>query len=206
MAEPKFQTSFIPKATMVEPKAKRGGIGIFLFVSIIIFFLSVGFAAFVYLDKQLLVKEIATSQANIATNQSSFDTPTIESIVELSSRIAVGNTLLANHVAVTPVFNFLNQATLSNVQFKDFSFTGSSNANGQTVLNIEMNGTAKDFATVASQADEFGTSTWKNIITGTKISNLSVNSDGSISFLLSATVLPNLISYEQNLKSQGSQQ
>jgi cell division protein FtsL len=123
MADPKFQTSFIPKKAMVEPRAKNAGMGIFLFISIIIFFIAVGVAAFVYLDKQYLVGQITTATQEIKEKQDSFNRLTIEDILTLESRIIVANELLTKHITVSPIFyEFLNKATLPNVRFKNFSF------------------------------------------------------------------------------------
>ncbi len=202
--ETKFQTSFIPKKPETDNKTMRSHMGILLFISIIIFLISLGIGAFVFLQKQYLIKTIATDQDNIAKNQGSFDTPTIDSIVELNGRIEVAKGLLASHTSISPVFNFLNQATLKNVRFKDFSFSGSTlDSNGQKTVGIKMNGVAKDFETVASQADEFGDQVWRNIIRGTKVSNLSLNSDGSVSFVLSATVVPDILLYKNAQNNSG---
>lgn len=203
--DPKFQTSFIPKKP-VETSEKTSGsrMSVLLFISIIIFLVSLGIAAFVFLEKKVLIQQISSDQQTIAKNKDSFDPGTIDSIVQLNSRIEVAKNILASHVAISPVFSFLNQATLKNVRFKDFNFSGSTlDSNGQKVIAIKMNGIASSFETVASQADEFGKPDWRNIIRGTKISNLSLNNDGSVSFTLSATVVPDFLLYTNNQNNPG---
>ncbi len=193
----KTQTSFIPKKPITELKSKSSGMSFFLFVSILIFLVSVGIAGWVYLEKQLLIRSITKDQETISTNKGSFDTATIDSIVELNSRINVAKGLLTSHVAISPIFNFLNQATLKNVRFRDFNFSSSlTDTTGQKIVGIKMNGTARDFETVASQADGFGKADWRNIIRETKVTNLNINPDGTVSFTLSATVLPDFLTYK----------
>ena len=207
MVETKFQTSFIPKKLMASEKPAGSRMSLFLLISLIIFLISLGFAAFVFLEKQYLTSKILGDQKVIETNKGSFDTATIDSVVELNSRIEVAKNLLASHTAVSPIFNFLNQATLKNVRFKDFTFSGSAlDSAGQRVIGIKMSGTAKDFETVASQADELGKPDWRNIIRDTKVSNLSLNNDGSVSFVISASVVPSFLLYGNNQSSPSATQ
>ncbi len=174
---------------------------LFLFLSILVFFVAVGIAGYVYLEKQLLIKNITGAQNVISTNKGSFDTATIDSIVELNARIGAAQTLLGNHVSISPVFNFLNQATLVNVRFKDFTFSGGTDSSGQQTVSIKMDGTAKDFQTVALQAAEFGKSDWRNIVRDVTVSNFNLNQDGSVSFLITATIVPSFLSYNPPAQS-----
>jgi len=197
--DPKFQTSFIPKKPVLGTRP-HAPISLFLLVSMLAFFVTVGIGGYVFLEKKLLIQQITSEQTQITQNKNGLisDEATIENIVELNNRIAVAGTLLNNHVAIEPIFNFLQQATLPNVRFTNFSFTtnaGSGNA-GPTV-QVLLSGLARDWETVASQADEFALPDWKNIISQPKISDLSLNADGSVSFSFSATVNPSQLSYQK---------
>lgn len=199
--EAQYQTSFIPKKPLTESGQKKsGGMSLFLLLSIIIFLISLGSVAYVVLFKQAYIKTIEEEQKTIETNKNGLvsDSLTIESLVELDSRINVANKLLKNHIAVSPMFDFLQQATLKSVRFKNFSFT-SSGKDSVNRVSIQMSGQAKDWETVALQADEFGKTEWKKIISEPKVSNLSLNSDGSISFVFSAYINPNYLVYENNI-------
>ena len=200
--ETKYQTSFIPKKpVMIEGQSRSGGMSLFLLVSVIIFLISLGLAGYVFLEKNILIQKITSNQSSIATNKNGLtsDSTTIESLVELNSRINVANSLLGKHIAVSPIFDFLQQATLKSVRFKNFSFSSlSKDASGVSRVSVQMSGIAKDWETVASQADEFGKADWKKIITEPKISNLSLNADGSVSFLFSAYVSPDFLVYGNN--------
>ena len=100
---------------------------------------------------------------------------------------------------VTPVFNFLQQATLKSVRFKNFSFSSAGkDASGANRVSIQMSGVATDWETVASQADEFGKPDYKKIVSEPKITNLSLNADGTISFLFSAFISPDFLVYANN--------
>jgi len=198
--ETKFQTSFIPKKPIQTTSANvSGGMSLFLLLSIIIFLISLGMAGFVFFEKNFLVQQISSDQSSIATNKNGLvsDSNTVESLVLLDSRINVANTLLAKHISVYPIFDFIQKATLQNVRFKDFNFAyAGQNSSGANQVSIKMSGQAKDWETVASQADQFGLPDYKNVISQPKVNNLTLNADGSISFTFDAYVSPDSLIYK----------
>lgn len=191
---------------MMQTRSTRSSIGIFLLVSIIVFFVSLGLAAYVFLEKKLLIQDITTEQNTIASNQTGIvsDTDTVQNIIDLNSRIIVGNQLLANHVAISPVFAFLQEVTLQDVRFNNFVFSSAGkDANGNATVQVQLAGVARDWESVASQEDEFDLPDWKNIISQPKLSGFSLNADGSISFSFSAIINPKYLSYASaNANSQ----
>jgi len=205
--EAKFQTSFIPKKPITQEEKIHSKLSIFLLVSFIIFFVSIGLAGWVYLEKNILIQQIKDEQQTIKTNKNGLtqDSVTVESIVALDSRIMLANQLLANHVAISPIFSFLGKRTLANIRFKSFSVKSvGQSSTGVTSVNIEMSGQAKDFNSVASQADEFGKPEWTDIIKQPKISGLNLNPDGSVAFVFSASIVPSFISYSKNISSNNN--
>ncbi len=193
--DPKFQTSFIPKRPIAEA-APHSSVSIFVLISIIIFLATLGVSGYVYLEKKSLINQIAEEQQVIQKNKNSFDPTTIESILILNSRITAADKLLKNHVAVSPVFDFLASRTLKNVRFKSFSFSNSfRNSDGEAGLGIQLSGDAKSWETLASQADEFGKQDLKKNIREPKVSSFNLNADGSVSFTFSTFIQPEFISY-----------
>ncbi len=204
--DPKFQTSFIPKKQIAENTYHRS-ISLFSLLSIIVFMITLGISGWVYLEKQALIKNITAEQDIIKQNKNSFDPDTIESIVSLNSRINTAQTLLQKHIAVTPIFSFLQDRTLKNVRFKSFTFTNDTqNMTGVNGISIALGGQAASWETLASQADEFGKPEWKKIIHEPKVSSFSLNGDGSVSFSFSAFVEPQFISYINTVDNSTSQQ
>jgi hypothetical protein len=201
----KFQTSFIPKKPMMQQDARVGSsVSIFLVISIIIFLISLAIGGWVFWQKKVLVENIKKEQQIINENKEGLlrDSVTVESIVELNSRIEVSKRLLNKHVTIYPIFDFLKKVTLRNVRFTNFSFSGSSkDSSGQSRIGVSMSGQARNWKTIASQADEFGRAEWKDIIKEPKISGLGLNQDGSVSFVFSAFISPDFISYDNKLNS-----
>lgn len=193
----------------MQAKKTKTGMGFFMLISIIIFFVSLGLAAYVYLEKNYLIQQINSEQNKIATNKSGIvsDSDTIQSIIDLDSRINVGGQLLSSHVAISPIFAFIQQVTLQDVRFNSFTFSAANkDSNGNTVVGVQLSGVARDWESLASQADEFDLPSWKNIISNPKISNFGLNADGSVSFSFTASINPKILTYAslQNTGANGA--
>ena len=196
--ETKFQTSFIPKKPIVEGQTITPKVCLFFLVSVIVFLVAVGLAGWIFLEKNFLIQKINTDKQTIEANKGSFETDTIESMIRLDSRIKVANLLLSKHIAISPIFSFFEDKTLKDVRFKSFKFSYlGSGSSDQIVDKVEMDGQAKDFKTVASQANEFGKVDYRAIIKSPVFSDLNLTQDGSVSFSFVSSISPDVISYEK---------
>lgn len=201
--ETKFQTSFIPKKSVAEGITRKPSVGLFLLIAIILFIVSLSVAGWVYLEKKVLITKINNEKTAIETNKNNFETATIESIIRLDSRIKVANELVANHLSVSPIFNFIESRTLKNVRFKSFTFSAKgTDSSGNSVLKIDLSGQAKDFKTLALQADEFGKPEYRGVISGPMFSSLNLAVDGSVNFNFSASVISDFVKYKNSTNFQ----
>lgn len=198
--ETKFQTSFIPKKPVVEERRNNSSISLFLLLSIIVFLVSIGLGGWIFIQKDLLIKNIESAEEVIKSNQGAFELDTIESMIRLDSRIKIAKDLLASHVSISPIFSFLEDKTLKSVRFKTFNFTSAGkDESGASTIKVTMTGQAKDFKTIALQAEEFGNVNYRNIIKNPVFSDLNLTSDGSVSFSASMFVVPSFLSYSKSI-------
>ena len=187
----KFQTSFIPQKPMTsEPTKSSSGINLFLLISIVIFIVSLLATAGVYFLKLNLNSQIGKSAADLVSKQKDVDSQLVSSLISLDNLLYVSNDLLSRHVAISPLFQFLQANTIVNLRFKDFNF---SYGNEGKIL-VKMSGIAKDFNAIAAQSDAFSKAGNKSI-TNPIFSDFTPQSDGSVSFSFSAEINPSLISY-----------
>ncbi len=197
--ETKFQTSFIPKKPMVQENKANIGIGLFLLISIVIFLISSGIAGWVYLEKDRLINKIVTQKNIITQNNNTFEgsAATVDEFVRLNTRIEVSKILLSQHISVLPVFDFLQGVVLKSVRLNSFVFSSSGvDANGQNKIKVDVSGVAADWKSMAAQVDELNKPNNKKAIQESKISNLSLASDGSVVFSLSTIFKPDFVTYE----------
>jgi hypothetical protein len=197
--EPVISTSFIPKrAISTEPivTSSRGKVvGLLSFITVIVV-LGTGIAfAGVYLYQQSLAAEQAKAQAAITAAENDLGSSFVTDMQRLSLRLSGVNTLIQNHVVVSPIFDALEATTLQSVQYKDFSyqFTTSPGTNAKLV-QVTINGVATNYQALALQSDAYAKST---LIQNPIFSNLTVeDKTQNVDFKLVFTVDPSALSYQ----------
>lgn len=187
--ETKFQTSFIPKTTL-EPVASGGKkpLGLFAFLSTIIFFISAVVAAGAFgVDKYMESKK-ASMKEDLERNIKAFEPQTIDQYVRLNNRINAAKELLGKHVAISYIFDFLEEQTLQSVGFTDFKY----NVGADGGAALSLNGSARSYNAVAYQSIILGKErALKNPI----FSNLDLDNAGNVVFNFTTDVDPGFIAY-----------
>ena len=187
----KFQTSFIPQRPTVSATKSQGpGVNIFLLMAFVVFAVALAATAWMYYWQSSLKTKIKNQSDQLVELQKQTDKRTIDSLISINDLLATSNTLLKRHVAVSPLFQFLQANTITDIRFKSFSFSYTS----QSKIGVKMSGLAKDFGTVAAQAEAFNQDQTKGI-SNPIFSDFSPQADGSISFNFAADLNPDLISY-----------
>jgi len=194
--EVKMQTSFIPKKPVIESTSSGSGVSLFLLLSIILFIVAVALAGGVWLWQKSLVAQVEKDKTDLAAVKDSYEEGTIIPLVRLNDRIEESKNLLANHIAVHPVFVLLEENVIQNVQLKTFKFS----AAGDKKINLELSGVAKNYDALSKQSDAFGAPHLRDFITEPVISDFSLNQDGTVAFSFKALVNSSLISYESALE------
>ncbi len=197
--ETKFQTSFIPKTTL-DPIANNTAhrpLGFFSFITSIIFFITVlvaggAFGWHKYLDSSKL-----KIQSDLDRNIKSFEPQTLDEYVRLNNRIDSAKTLLAKHVAVSYIFDFLQEQTIQSVKFSDFKYD--IGTDGSALLS--MNGEAKSYNAVAYQAEVFGK---ERALKTPLFSNLDLDTFGNVIFNFTTKVDPGFITYTRKANTDTS--
>jgi len=195
--DPQVQASFIPKKSLdTSVRGSGGGFGLLFLIALLIFIASLVAAGASFVYQQYLNNTLASEKVSLDRAQGAYDPGTIDDLARMDQRINQAKILLAKHVAVSAVFSFLSQQTLENVSFNSFDFALQTDGTAK----ITLGGTADSFSTVALQSDQFGSN---KILKDVVFSGITVNATGAVSFSVSATVDPSLISYAATLQ-QGS--
>jgi hypothetical protein len=193
--EVKMQTSFIPKKPIVESRPGSSGVSLFLLLSIIIFIVAIALAGGIWLWQKSLISQIDKDKQALIDAKDSYEEGTINPLIRLNNRIEESKILLANHLAISPVFTMLEQNVLRNIRLKNMKFSYAAN----NKIRIDLTGTAADYDALSKQSDAFGSDALSKFISGPVVSDFNPTPDGSISFNFTATVDPILVSYENTL-------
>ncbi|MDQ3014329.1 MAG: hypothetical protein M3Q73_00500 [bacterium] len=197
--EGKFQTSFIPKKN-VAPQLPLGKpvrttnffslIVTVVFVTVILISIGV-FGYNMYLDRtHKAVQEDLNAQLDALKAQNSD----IIKLTRMDLRLKSTKALLDQHVALTELFQFLGDHTLSTVRYTGVRYNV---IDGK--INVILSGEAKSFASLALQSDELLKEENKKYVKGFTFSNYNLDPGGNVVFLLTATLDQDSLLYKDTI-------
>lgn len=196
--ETKFQTSFIPKQPVTsEAPHHTSAASLFFLFAFIIFMASLASAGGVFIYSEIIKKNIAEGKSQLTLNKNAFDPNTISQITRLNDRINAADALLKKHKSVSTLFLVLSNATLKNVRFSDFNYTGA-----EDKIVLSMRGQATSYETVALQAKEFTNPNLKNVFRSPLFGDLTLDTQGNVAFSFATNVDPLLVDYYKLKKEE----
>lgn len=193
--DPRFQTSFIPKKPIIAQARSiaPSSINLITLIATILFIVVLALSGAAFFYKGLLTKQIEADKTTLGRARDAFDPKLIAQIVRLDTRIETSSKLMASHISVNPLFEFISSITLQSVRFRDFGFSYA----GPDKILVNMTGQAKNYASVALQSDElYKQKSFQDV----KIGDMVLDASGNISFSVTATVDSKLLSYASAFK------
>ena len=187
--------SFVPKKPIsAKNRTRKASAGIFFGVSFILFILVAGSATSVYFYKIYKEKKIENMKISLERAKAAFEPSLIIELKELDARIKSADIILNKHMAFSEFFSFIEENTLKTIQFNSFDY--SENEDG---VKVNLSGKAKSYSSIALQSDIFGDSKFiKNPI----FSDLSLEENGNINFIVSADVNPQLVLFNESINNK----
>lgn len=176
--------SFIPQK---ENKIiYRGqGPGVIIFFSGIMFTISILAFGGTFLYKNFTEKQVDDLESSLNRAKSAFDVSFISELDIISSKIDIGKKLFNEHGYLSGLFAFLENNTLKNVAFTSLDYDAEEN-------KVNLNGRAKSYSSLASQADAFKQDV---NVEAVNISKLSLREGGFIDFSVEIEFIPSFFSY-----------
>lgn len=160
--EPKFNTSFIPKKSLKADivGGTRGGGGSYVkrrtvrgpgfFLMLLVFIVSVSASIGMFVLIKSVESNIQTKTKTLNSQKDLFNSDDIDMLVKAQVHLDSAKKLLKNHVAVTELFNLLEDITLKSVQYTKLEYEDS----GDDIV-ATITGTTKGFKEVALQTAEY---------------------------------------------------
>jgi hypothetical protein len=194
--DPRFQTSFIPKKPVLNSTGSASKtINLFTLIGTLLFIMTVALAVGVYFYNSFVIKQIVESKKTLELAKDAFNPDLINKIVGLNKKIEASRGLLSGHLAMSYYFDTIGRLTLKNVRFRDFAFEFLS----KDKVTLSMKGQAQSFESVALQSDALNAEkTLKDAV----ISSFALNSDGTVSFDVTASIVPTSVIYQDIIKAQ----
>jgi hypothetical protein len=194
--EQNFQTSFIPKKPMIEERVTASrSISLFTIISLFIFFTMIVATGGLYFYDQFLAKNITKMENDLKLAKSSFEPTKIIQLQVLDRRLKASNEILQKHLAISPIFEALEDITMKTVSYKKFSYSLDETKNQK--IAIKLSGEAVGYRSVALQSDLFAKNKY---LMDPIFSNLSLDDKGNVLFDLEFLVDPSFVDYKKTLE------
>jgi len=191
--ENSFQTSFIPKKPVsAQSTTNSAPVGLLTIFFLALLIISSVASAGLFFYKNYLVGQVKVLQSSLAKYGSSFQKETIEELELFDKRTTIAKQILASHIVMSPLFALLGDLTIPSIQYTKYQ----QQMDGKGFL-VELSGVARDYRSIALQADAFNTATgrsFKNVV----FSNLTKDTRGNVLFDINFTVDPSLLSYSNS--------
>lgn len=194
--ENSFQTSFIPKKPIIENGAgvsHKSTTSVSMVVSILILVIVCGLAGGLFFYRNYLEQNKKDLSSKLLKIKDSFDKDTIALLESYDKQSTVAKEVLGNHKVLSPLFEAINDYTLTSIQYTKFSYSMVN-----TVFTVKMSGVARDYKSIASQADVFS-SNKPEIFKELVFSNLTKDKNNFVTFDVEFMVDPALLSYDSNV-------
>ncbi len=194
--EPNFQTSFIPKKPIIkEHVAPSRSVGLLTIVAIFIFFSVLIATGGFFIFKGIMARSIAEKEKTLDLAKSRFEPSKISQLQVLDKRLRAASEVLSGHVAISPIFQALEDITMKTVRYTNFTYK--LNNNEAPKVLVKMVGEAVGYRSIALQSDLL---TKNKYFIDPVFSNLILDEKGNVMFNLEFSVEPSFVDYKQMLK------
>lgn len=178
--------TFIPKVAPEAAKAvyRSRGIGWLNVGALILFALSLLFSLGLFFYRGLVRNQINNLSAALQKVEGEFEPALIVELQQTALAIRSIKNLTQKHVALSRLFKFLEENTIPDVRFSNFSYNGG---------KVGLTGTARSYLALAEQSLIFEKS---RLIKDVSFSNFVLSSGGFVGFNTIFSVEPDLILYQ----------
>ena len=198
--DPKFQSSFIPKKAITADQGVRASstVNLFFLIAVISFILTLGAGAFLMFINYQQNKDIGViADSLIASEKKEFSETDVKAWTRLDGRIAAATQILQKHIAVSTLFEILQETTIKNVQFNKFDFSTKLDNAGKAAAIVSLAGQGRNFNSVSYQSDVFRDT---SAFTDTLFSDVRLDDKGNVLFQVNASIYQDALLYRKLIK------
>ena len=167
-------------------RRQKSGVNLFMIIGLTILGMALVAALAVFGYELYLKGAKERKAAELAEAQRAVNLDTVEDFIRLRNRLNAADGLLDQHVTLSSFFDVLEAKTLTSVRFSSLSLS----VEDDRTARIEMEGVARSFNALAAQSAALAT---EKRVKRAIFSDIAVNENGTVGFLLSAEAEPRLV-------------
>lgn len=191
-----FQTSFIPKKSLTEDRViVSHSFGLITVVAFFIFLTMVIASGGLFFYRGIMKKSIAGMENELILAKNRFEPAKITQLQVLDKRLRAAGEILGKHIAVSPIFQALQEVTMKSIRYTKFSYELTTI--DAPKVEVKMGGVAIGYRSVALQADLLSQ---EKYFIDPVFSNLTLDDKGNVVFDLEFSVEPSFVDYQQMLE------
>jgi hypothetical protein len=205
--EPKFSTSFIPKKSLQADVSgtvpgkyvnRRTVHGPGYFLSFLIFIIAVVCSVGIFGYTKVVEGRIQEKLLELDRARAAYKPETIDELLRVDARLRNAQSLIAGHIALTPLLTTLENLTLTNIKYTVLMFERGGEGDAGLPPTVQLTGVADTMPPVALLIDEYR----KNpLLIDPKITALSLDAiENIVTFGVSAVLDPTIFSFTQAIK------
>jgi hypothetical protein len=157
-----------------------------------------------YVWKGVLNSSQESYKTQLAERERQFNIDLIEELKRANTRIDLASKLLANHLAISQVFDVIARLTISNVRFTSLELARDPAAPGEEI-RINMRGYGTSLSAVAFQSDVLGQLEQyglRKVVKNPMLTDPTIDQGGTVSFGFSATLDPSTMTYAKSVRGE----
>jgi hypothetical protein len=175
--------------------------------AVVLFVISLAGVGGAYAWKAILTSSQASYKQELADREKQFNVDLIEQLKAANIKIDLVKGLLANHLAISEVFDVISRLTIQSVRFLSLNVSAQDAQKSSNGISVSMHGYGTSFSAVAFQSDvlsqleQYGL---RKVVINPILSDPALDSNGTVSFGFSAAIDPGSLSYEKSVTSSAA--
>ncbi len=168
-------------------------------IASLVFIASIVAAGGMYFWKSTLESSQQKYKDQLVEREKLFNVDLIEELKRQNVKIDLAKELMANHIAMSQVFDVIGRITIEKVRFLSMDVAAGTPAEG---IKVSLKGYGVNFPVVAYQSDVLGQLEQYNlrkVVKNPILSDPSLDGNGMVSFGFSATIDPSNLSYAKSV-------
>lgn len=200
--QPTFQTSFIPKKTIINEPGHSSNvvrdINVISIVSSIIFVLSLATYGGLFLYKNILIKQIKNADEEIKRTKSAYQIEKTQELVEVSNKIASAKRLLNSHVAVSKLLYLMQDLTVKRIRLTKLNYNNENN-----IPTLGFSGESANYNALAEQSNIF---LQNKYIVNPHFGDFSLEQNGHVRISFTSGIDTSIFSYRDLVEPSSNSQ